>query len=135
MSSYNTINFQEQGGEVSNIGGELNVTGEINVSGEINISGTIVLPENSIGTDEIQNQAITYGKANIFITDELIGTGSEESIPHTLGRVPHVVFVSPVDLSTIGTIGDFKVTQGSHTTTELKLQVTNGKGFQVLAWG
>jgi len=67
-----------------------------------------------------------------FCSTEQTGTGASQSIAHGLGATPAKVFVSCTDNS--GSTNVFTVTEGSHDGTNVKVTVTTGAKFKVLAW-
>lgn len=58
------------------------------------------------------------------------GTGSAQNVAHGLGVTPSLVVVVPYDL----TGGAYVVTEGTHTSTNVVVTVTNGEKFIVLAY-
>lgn len=68
-----------------------------------------------------------------FISAEQTGTGAAQNIAHGLGQVPSKVLVVPTDLSP-ATIGQYTVTEGAHTATNVVVTVTSGKKYRVMAW-
>lgn len=62
----------------------------------------------------------------LFLASQQAGTGSSQSIAHSLGAVPAGVICIPTDGGT--------VTYGTHTATNVVVTVTNAKHFDVLAW-
>lgn len=69
----------------------------------------------------------------VFVSAEQTGTGGSAAIAHGLGVIPWQVFVAPTDL-TPSTTGSYAVTEGTHTSTNVVVTVTNGKKFKVLAF-
>jgi hypothetical protein len=59
---------------------------------------------------------------DVFVSDEITGTGNEIATAHGLGAVPDIVLVIPTTTSN-GSPG-FAATQGTHTSTAVK--VTTG---------
>jgi len=65
----------------------------------------------------------------VFVTKtDQTGDGSEQSIAHDLGKVPDVVIVQVADEATA------EATQGTHTSSVIKVKVTNGKTYKVMAY-
>lgn len=64
-----------------------------------------------------------------YVSGARTGTGAEESIAHGFGVVPRHVFVS----LTTGTTGA-TITEGTHDATNLKVTVTNGAGYRIMAF-
>ena len=87
----------------------------------------------SIVTADLAAQAVTYGKAAVFISTEQTGTGSAQNIAHSLGTTPTKVMVAPTDTAP-STTGAYTVTEGSHDATNVVVTVTTGKKYKVLAW-
>lgn len=87
----------------------------------------------SVATADLADGAVTFAKTAQFISTEQTGTGSAQNIAHGLGVVPSKVFVAPTDL-TPATVGQYVVTEGTHTTTNVVVTVTTSKKFKVIAW-
>lgn len=68
----------------------------------------------------------------LFVSTTITGTGAEQLIPHTLGCVPSKLFFSAQ--STEDYPAPFTITEGVHTTTNLKFTATVGLKYQVQAW-
>jgi len=83
--------------------------------------------------NQITDGSITKAKTKMFVSAELTGTGAAQNVAHGLGVVPTAVFVAPTNLSA-ATIGDYTVTEGAHTSTNVIVTVTTGKKFKVQAW-
>lgn len=66
-----------------------------------------------------------------FSSGILTGNGTEQAISHGLGAIPSAVLVSVYDVT--GIEDGFVVTEGSHDTSNLKITVTSGAKFKVLA--
>jgi len=66
----------------------------------------------------------------IFVSAEQTGTGASQSIAHRLGVKPFKVFVA----CTCTAAGAFKVTEGTHTDTNVVLTVTSGAKYKVTAF-
>jgi len=64
-----------------------------------------------------------------FKSAETAGTGGAQSIAHGLGRVPVLVLVMPTEL----TGGVYDVAEGVHDVTNIKVTVTAGEKFKVIA--
>ena len=67
-----------------------------------------------------------------FLSTVQTGTGASQSIAHGLGAAPAGVFVSCADNS--GSSNAFVVAEGTHDATNVKVTVTTGAKFKVLAW-
>lgn len=87
----------------------------------------------SIATADLADGAVTFAKAAVFISTEQTGTGSAQNVAHGLGVTPSNVLVAPTDL-TPATVGQYVVTEGTHTSTNVVVTVTASKKFKVLAW-
>lgn len=62
-----------------------------------------------------------------FVSTSQTGNGAEQSIAHGLGAIPDYVIVLMDDINS-------KVyTLGTHTTTAVKITVTNGATYKVVA--
>lgn len=71
-------------------------------------------------------------KQKLFLSAVQTGNGSQQSIAHGLGAVPAGVLVTCVDNS--GSSYAFTVTEGTHDATNVKVTVTTGAKYKVLAW-
>jgi hypothetical protein len=58
------------------------------------------------------------------------GNGSAQSVAHGLGVVPSLVLIVGYDL----TGGAYVVTEGTHTSTNVVVTVTNGEKYVVIAY-
>jgi hypothetical protein len=70
---------------------------------------------------------------NFFKSTEQTGTGSSQDVAHGLGVVPRLVIVYPTDTSP-ATVGSYAMTEGSHDATNVKVTVTSGKKYKVVAF-
>jgi len=70
---------------------------------------------------------------NVFVSTELTGTGSAQSIAHGGTVPPYVVVVIPTDTSP-ATVGVFTVVEGSHDKTNVIVTVTSGKKYKILCF-
>jgi len=86
-----------------------------------------------IADEHLPSKGITFSKVKAFVSTEQTGTGSSQSIAHGLAAVPVAVLVVPTDTSP-ATVGEFTVTEGTHTTTNIVLTVTLSKKYKVMAW-
>ncbi len=72
---------------------------------------------------------------DFFVSDELVGDGSEEDIVHGLkdadfnGRIPLLVWTEITSLPT-DFAGNVTIVQGTHTTTLLKVTAHNDADFK-----
>lgn len=76
---------------------------------------------------------LAAGATKPFKSAETTGTGSAQDIAHGLGVVPSCVAIIPTDLSA-STVGQYVAVEGVHDATNVKVTVTTGKKFIVLAW-
>ncbi len=67
-----------------------------------------------------------------FVSAEQTGNGSAQSVAHGLGVVPQNVLIVPTDL-TPATAGSYSAVEGTHTSTNVVVTVTNGKKYKVWA--
>lgn len=77
--------------------------------------------------------AVTFAKANVFVSTEQTGTGSAQNIAHGLGAVPAAVLIVPTDTAPV-TVGLYTAIEGAHDITNVVATVTSGKKYKVLAW-
>ena len=63
-----------------------------------------------------------------YVETGLTGTGSSQSIPHTLGSIPDFVEVHLRDTNSNNAL------KGTHTSTDLVVTVTNDAVFDIVAW-
>ena len=76
-------------------------------------------------------------KSLSYFTTASTGTGSEQSLTHGLGRIPDLVLVIPyAGNNGSGASGTQTATilEGTHTSTAVKVTVTSGSTFKVLAF-
>ena len=71
-------------------------------------------------------------KPKQFLSSVQTGTGASQNIAHGLGAAPAGLLVSCTDNS--GSTNVFTVTEGTHDATNVKVTVTTGAKFKVLAW-
>lgn len=98
-----------------------------------NAVGTAELAANAVTTAKIAANAVTVAKMSVFKSTEQTGTSSAQNIAHGLGVTPGLVMVFPTDTN-VATTGDYIVTEGTHTTTNVVVTVTTGKKFKVVAF-
>ncbi len=72
-----------------------------------------------------------YAEGGIVVSDEITGNGSAQNFAHGLGVTPSKVFVVFTDL-TPSTAGSVAATEGTHTSTNAIVTVTNGKKYRVV---
>jgi hypothetical protein len=94
---------------------------------------TAKIANSSVTTAKLVNGSVTVAKMAVFKSTEQTGTGSAQNIAHGLGASPALVIVYPTDTN-VSTTGDYVVTEGSHTTTNVVVTVTNGKKYRVVAF-
>lgn len=68
----------------------------------------------------------------IFVSAEITGDGTAQSTAHTLDRVPAQIFVSITDNNGGA---DAVIIEGTHTSTNVVLTVTNLAKYKFLAMG
>lgn len=73
-------------------------------------------------------QGIKLSNMFAFAANAQTGSGSQQTIPHGLGRTPDIVIVQPSDPSTA------TVTEIAWDSTNITLTVTNAKTYSVLAF-
>jgi hypothetical protein len=78
-------------------------------------------------------KGIYPSKQKQFLSAVQTGTGAAQNVAHGLGAIPAGVLVSVVDISAEGA-APFTVTEGAHDATNVKLTVTAGAKYKVLAW-
>ena len=88
---------------------------------------------NAVTANKIAANAVTVSKMTFFKSSEQTGTGSEQSITHSLGATPGLVIVYPTDTSP-ATAGVYIMTEGTHNSTVVKVTVTTGKKYKVVAF-
>ena len=82
-------------------------------------------------TGVIGNQGTTgVGSPTTFVSAEITGTGSNQDTAHGLGVTPTKVLVSVTDNTGSST---FTVTEGAHDSTNVKVTLTSGVKYKVLA--
>jgi hypothetical protein len=75
----------------------------------------------------------TYpSKQKQFLSAVQTGTGAQQSIAHGLGAAPAGVLISCADNS--GSSNVFTVAEGTHDGTNVKVTVTTGAKYKILAW-
>jgi len=77
-------------------------------------------------------KGISPSKQKQFLSALQTGNGAQQSIAHGLGAVPVGVLVSCADNS--GSTNVFTVAEGTHDATNVKVTVTTGAKYKVLAW-
>ncbi|MEM2261225.1 MAG: hypothetical protein QXK24_02110 [Ignisphaera sp.] len=82
-------------------------------------------------TNEISSGTVVWDKRKAFLSAEQTATGSEQSIPHNLGVVPTKVIVIPT--GSPETYAALSISQGTHTSTAIKVTVTSGWKYVVYA--
>lgn len=81
-----------------------------------------------IGTAEVDDQTIQAEDLSVFKSTEITGTGSEQNIPHGLGRTPSLVWWSLTLQGTTDT-----VVEGTHDATDVKLNFPATTKLKVFA--
>ncbi len=65
-------------------------------------------------------------KGKFFFASQQVGTGANQNVAHGVGAVPAGVIAIPTDGGTIG--------YGTHTSTNVVVNCTSSKKFDVIAW-
>jgi len=84
-------------------------------------------------TNQIANGIITMAKTAQFISTEQTGTGAVQNIAHGLTVAPTAVLVHVTDDTAAYSTG-YSIVEGSHTTTNVVLTVTDEVKYKVQAW-
>lgn len=71
-----------------------------------------------------------YGEG-VFISDEQTGDGSSQTIAHGLGSAPVHVLVVPTE---VASNVSYDAAEGTHTSTNVVVTVTNGAKYKVMAF-
>jgi hypothetical protein len=87
-----------------------------------------------IGTAELEDEAVTFAKAAVFVSTEQTGTGSAQNVAHGLGDEPSAVLIVVTEHPGTPDTGAFDVAEGAHTSTNVVVTVTADVKFKVLAW-
>lgn len=83
-----------------------------------------------VGNAQVRDaDKIQGGKLSVFKSTEQTGTGSSQDVAHGLGRVPSLVLVFMTESAGAG----FDVAEGAHDATNVKVTVTTGEKFKVVA--
>jgi predicted RecA/RadA family phage recombinase len=93
---------------------------------------TVKILDANVTTAKIADSGVTFAKAAMFVSTEQTGDGTEQSVAHGLGAVPAAVLIVPTDTAP-ATAGDYTSAQGTHTSTNVLVTVTNGKKYVVWA--
>ena len=91
------------------------------------------LATNAVETAKIADGAVLFAKAKTFVSAEQTGDGTAQNIAHGLGATPAAVLIVPTD-TTPATTGAYTAVEGTHTSTNVVVTVTNGKKYKVMAW-
>jgi len=93
----------------------------------------IEVHKTAINTPEIQSagplpnlHGFYLSKGKTFFASQQVGTGANQNLAHGLGAVPAGVMAVPTDGGTIA--------YGAHTATNVVVDCTSGKHYDVLAW-
>lgn len=76
---------------------------------------------------------LRFAAALTFVSAEQTGNGSAQSVAHGLGVTPAAVLIVPTDTAP-ATTGQYTAVEGTHTSTNVVVTVTNGKKYKVMAW-
>lgn len=100
-------------------------------------NGSLYLRTNGDITQRISGgwvTALSGGRASRvtapFKSTEQTGNGSSQNVAHGLGVVPSLVLIIPSNL----TGGAYVVVEGTHTSTNVLVTVTNGEKYLVVAY-
>ena len=94
---------------------------------------TSKLANDSVTNGKLANESVTVSKMKVFKSSELTGSGVAQNTAHGLGSVPALVIVYPTDTSAV-TEGVYVSSEGTHTSTNVVVTVTNGKKYRVVAF-
>lgn len=85
--------------------------------------------------DQVKELSESDVEDGIWVSTEQTGTGAEQSIAHELGVKPNRVVVIPTSIPVAGESATetFKVTEGTHGSANIKVTVTSGAKFKVMA--
>lgn len=72
-----------------------------------------------------------YASANVFVSDEVTGTGSAQNTAHGLGSTPSKAMAVLTEFLSNASID---ITEGTHTSTNAVFTVNNGAKYRVIAW-
>lgn len=100
---------------------------------DIPTTGCPIPVARAINTTDIRVLENSDRTPSFFVSAEQTGNGGAQSIAHGLAAVPRVVLVVPTDL-TPATVGQYVVTEGTHTTTNVVVTVTTSKKYKVVAF-
>lgn len=92
------------------------------------------LAADAVTAAKIAADAVGGSEVAVFVSTEQTGTGAEQNVAHGLAAVPTFVAVYPTDTAPAIT-GVYTMTEGAHDATNVKVTVTSGKKFKVLAIG
>ncbi len=92
---------------------------------------TAKIKDVNVTTAKIADSGVTFAKAAIFISTEQTGNGSEQSVAHGLGATPAGTLVVPTEFTDTTSVD---IAEGTHTSTNVLVTVTNGVKYKVLAW-
>lgn len=128
--------YKPQGGDnlIVGAGGTLTVQANGTFCVE---AGAIICEDTAwITTDMIEDHAVTFVKADAFISGLETGTGAPQNIAHGLGVAPTAVLISPYNnVNTVGLFSaQFSIVEGVHTMTNLIVTATEGLIYKCFAW-
>ena len=84
-----------------------------------------------IARHHLAKKLVTGEEIHYFLSTEQTGDGSMQSIPHGLGVTPTLVIINIT--GSPGTYVALAVTEGTHDATNVKVTVTTGWKYRVLA--
>jgi hypothetical protein len=88
------------------------------------------LNDSTITSADIKNASIVSADIKIFVSSEQTGNGNAQSIAHGLGSTPTKVICS---LTEFGSTQACDIAEGTHTSTNVVVTVTNGVKYKVWA--
>lgn len=91
---------------------------------------TIDLSDDAVESRKIKDAEVVKADLKVYISAERSGTGVEESIEHGLGVTPSNVFCA---LRSSSSATDYSIVEGTHDATYVKVNVTSGAKYQVIA--
>lgn len=117
------------------------VTGAVGLQGPIGQSSTGIQGFTGVGIQGITGpaglqgpigqQGVTGISVGRWESSIQTGTGSIQNISHSLGSIPVIVLISIYDNTASST---FVITEGSHTSSNIVVTVTNGVKFKIIAF-
>lgn len=106
-------------------GGSFDGSIETNTIAEVTAGNGVVVD----GCQIKDGRAANLATAAMFVSAEQTGTGSEQDVAHGFSAAPSLVFAVPSDI----TGGAYVVAYGTHDATNVKVTVTSGEKFRIVA--